>query len=165
MRRRSAAAPHPTCSQDTHDPQAPEFDAWPIHCIAGTDEAEMIPELKALPFAGQFTIVEKNSLHPGLESELDPWLDAHPELRTAIVVGNCTDLCVYQLAMHVRLRHNARNVAGVRVIVPANAVQTYDLSPEAAAEIGAMAHPGDFFHQVFLYHMGLNGIEVVPALR
>jgi nicotinamidase-related amidase len=156
---------HFVFTQDTHDPQAPEFDAWPIHCIAGTDEAEMIPELKALPFADQFTIIEKNSLHPGLESALDPWLDAHPELRTAIVVGNCTDLCVYQLAMHVRLRHNARNVAGVRVIVPANAVQTYDLSPAVAGEIGAMAHPGDFFHQVFLYHMALNGIEVASELR
>ena len=101
---------HFVFTQDTHDPQAPEFDAWPIHCVVGTDEAEMIPELKALPFAEQFTIVEKNSLHPGLESAFDPWLDAHPELRTAIVVGNCTDLCVYQLAMHVRLRHNARNI-------------------------------------------------------
>lgn len=155
---------HFVFTQDTHDPQTPEFDAWPIHCVAGAEEAEMIPELKALPFAGQFTIVEKNSLHPGLESAFDPWLDVHPELRTAIVVGNCTDLCVYQLAMHLRLRHNARNIDDVRVIVPANAVQTYDLSPEAAAEIGAMAHPGDFFHQVFLYHMALNGIEVVRAL-
>jgi nicotinamidase-related amidase len=155
---------HFVFTQDTHDPQTPEFDAWPIHCVVGTEEAEMIPELQALSFAEQFTIIEKNSLHPGLESAFDPWLDARPELRTAIVVGNCTDLCVYQLAMHLRLRHNARNIDDVRVIVPANAVQTYDLSPEVAAKIGAMAHPGDFFHQVFLYHMALNGIEVVQEL-
>jgi hypothetical protein len=24
-----------------------------------------------------------------------------------------------------------------------------------------MPHPGDFFHQTFLYHMVLNGIEMV----
>ncbi len=155
---------HFVLAQDTHHPQTPEFEAWPIHCVQGTDESEMIPELKALPFSDQFTVIEKNSLHPALETEFDPWLDAHPELRTAIVVGNCTDLCVYSLAMHLRLRHNARNVPDVSVIVPANAVQTYDLPVETAAGIGAMAHPGDFFHEVFLYHMALNGIHVVREL-
>ena len=150
--------------QDTHDPNTPEFEAWPVHCVRGTDEAETIPELSALPFTDRFTIIEKNSLHPAHETGFDAWLDAHPELRTAIVVGDCTDLCVYQLAMHLRLRHNARNVPGVSVIVPANAVDTYDLPPEAAAAVGAMPHPGDFFHQVFLYHMALNGIQVVREL-
>jgi nicotinamidase-related amidase len=155
---------HFVLAQDTHDPQTPEFEAWPVHCVCGTEEAETIPGLKALPFADLFTVIEKNSLHPGLETAFDAWLDAHPALRTAIVVGNCTDLCVYQLAMHLRVRHNARNVPGVSVIVPANAVDTYDLPVETAAAIGAFPHPGDFFHQVFLYHMALNGIQVVRAL-
>jgi nicotinamidase-related amidase len=150
--------------QDTHDPQTPEFEAWPVHCVRGTEEAETIPELKALPFADRFTVIEKNSLHPGLDTEFDDWLDAHPEIRTAIVVGNCTDLCVYQLAMHLRMRHNARNVAGVAVVVPANAVDTYDLPVDEARAVGAMAHPGDFFHQVFLYHLALNGVRVVREL-
>ena len=154
---------HFVLTQDTHHPHAPEFAAWPIHCLRGTEEAETIPELKALPFADRFTIFEKNSLHPAHETGFDAWLDAHPELRTAIVVGNCTDLCVYQLAMHLRTRHNARNVQGMRVVVPANAVDTYDLPPEAAPA-GAFPHRGDVFHQVFLYHMALNGIEVVRAL-
>ena len=149
--------------QDTHDPATPEFEAWPVHCVRGTPEAETVPGLRELPFADLFTVIEKNSLHPAVETSFDAWLDAHPELRTAIVVGDCTDLCVYQLAMHLRLRHNARNTAGVRVVVPASAVDTYDLPPETAPT-GAMAHPGDFFHQVFLYHLALNGIEVVREL-
>ncbi len=155
---------HFVLTQDTHHPETPEFEAWPVHCVRGTDEAETIPELKALPFANLFTVIEKNSLHPGLETEFDAWLDAHPALRTAIVVGNCTDLCVYQLAMHLRVRHNARNVPGVSVIVPADAVDTYDLNVETAAATGAFPHPGDFFHQIFLYHMALNGIQVVREL-
>ena len=144
--------------QDTHDPAMPEFEAWPVHCVRGTAEAETVPELRELPFADLFSVIEKNSLHPAVETEFDAWLDAHPGLRTAIVVGDCTDLCVYQLAMHLRMRHNARNVAGVRVVVPADCVDTYDLPEETARVAGAMAHPGDFFHQVFLYHMALNGI-------
>jgi nicotinamidase-related amidase len=155
---------HFVLAQDTHHPQTPEFEAWPVHCVRGTDEAETIPELKSLSFANLLTVIEKNSLHPALETEFDPWLDAHPGLRIAIVVGNCTDLCVYQLAMHLRVRHNARNVPGVAVIVPADAVDTFDLSVESAAVIGALPHPGDFFHQVFLYHMALNGIQVVREL-
>lgn len=151
-------------TQDTHTPNAPEFAAWPVHCVRGTAEVEMIPELKALPFAELFTIFEKNSLHPALGTCFDAWLDQHPRLQTAIVVGNCTDLCVYQLTLHLRLYHNARNAAGVRVIVPANAVDTYDLPPETASQIGAMPHPGEYFHQVFLYHMALNGVEIVRAL-
>ena len=149
--------------QDAHDPAAPEFEAWPVHCVRGTEEAETIPELKALPFADLFAVIEKNSLHPGHETAFDAWLDARPGLRTAVVVGNCTDLCVYQLAMHLRLRHNARNVPGVAVVVPANAVDTYDL-PAGDEPAGATPHPGDFFHQVFLHHMALNGIHVVREL-
>ena len=155
---------HFVLTQDTHHPETPEFDAWPVHCVRGTEEAEMIPELAALPFANRFIVLEKNSLHPALETGFDDWLDAHPELRAAIVVGNCTDLCVYQLAMHLRLRHNARNLPEMTVIVPTNAVDTYDLPAEKAEQIGAIAHHADFFHQVFLYHMALNGIEVVREL-
>jgi nicotinamidase-related amidase len=155
---------HFMLAQDTHHPQTPEFEAWPVHCVRGTEEAETIPQLRALPFADRFTVIEKNSLHPGLETGFDAWLDAHPDLRTAIVVGNCTDLCVYQMAMHLRVRHNARNMPDVSVIVPANAVDTYDLPPEAAEALGAIPHPGNFFHQVFLYHMALNGIQVVREL-
>ena len=136
----------------------------PIRIYDPTRENVLAHELVNETVMREFTVIPKNSLHPGLETEFDAWLDAHPELRTAIVVGNCTDLCVYSLAMHLRMRHNARNIAGVSVIVPANAVQTYDLPVETAAEIGAMAHPGDFFHEVFLYHMALNGIDVVREL-
>ena len=155
---------HFVFTQDTHEPDAPEFDAWPVHCVRGTAEAEMIPELRALPFADLFTVFEKNSLHPALGTGFNAWLEQHPDLQTAIVVGNCTDLCVYQLAVHLRLHHNARNTPNIRVIVPADAVDTYDLAPAAAPAIGAMPHPGEFFHQVFLYHMAMNGIQIARAL-
>lgn len=150
--------------QDTHDPNTPEFQAYPPHCVRGTAESETIPELRGLPFAVEYVVIEKNSLNPAVATGFDAWLDEHPNLRTAIVVGDCTDLCTYQLAMHLRLRGNAKNIPGFRVIVPADAVDTYDLPSETAQEVGAMAHPAEFFHQVFLYHLALNGIEVVRSL-
>ena len=65
--------------------------------------------------------------------------------------------------MHLRMRANALNLATFEVIVPANAVQTFDIpdSPEATA---GQAHPGDFFHDVFLYHMAANGIRIVASI-
>ena len=149
--------------QDSHDPGTPEFEAYPPHCLKDSDEAPTIQHLATLPFADAFTVIEKNSLNPAIATPFDDWLEMNRELTTAIVVGNCTDLCVYQLAMHLRLRANALNIAEFRVIVPIDAVQTFDIpiDPEAAA--GA-AHPGDFFHTVFLYHMAQNGIDVVTRL-
>lgn len=150
--------------QDTHHPETPEFRAWPVHCVAGTSESQMVPSLSSLPFADLFTIIPKNSLSPGFGSDFEPWLAKHEHIETAVVVGNCTDLCVYQLAMYLRLRANALNIHRFEVVVPADCVDTYDLSPETAASVGAFPHPGDFYHQVFLHHMALNGVRVVRSV-
>ncbi len=149
--------------QDTHDPETPEFGAWPVHCVRGTEESETVPELASLPFADEFTIIPKNSLAPGFGTSFEDWLNDHPEINTAVVVGDCTDLCVYQLAMYLRLRANALNFAAFDVIVPLDCVDTYDLPVEEASG-SVKAHPGDFFHEVFLYHLALNGVHVVRAL-
>ncbi|MGC4192668.1 MAG: isochorismatase family protein [Thermomicrobiales bacterium] len=149
--------------QDAHDEESPEFRAYPPHAVKGTSEARTIPELEHLSFADELTIVEKSSLNPAIESRFDAWLDKHPEVTTAIVVGNCTDLCVYQLAMYLRMRANAKHLRTFDVIVPANAVETFDI-PVAASQGPGIAHPGDFFHEVFLYHMASNGIRIVKSL-
>ncbi len=149
--------------QDTHPLDTPEFRAFPPHAIAGTEESAMIPELAALPFAGAFTVIKKNSLNPAIETGFDAWWDEHQDLNRAIIVGDCTDLCVYQLAMHLRLRANALGLDDFEVIVPANAVDTFDIPVNAGTGPGS-AHPRDFFHQVFLYHLASNGIRVIRAL-
>ncbi len=151
-------------AQDCHTPASVEFADFPAHCQLGTSEANTIPELAELPFADLYTIVAKNSLNAFLGTNLSKWLDEHHDLETAIIVGNCTDLCVYQLAMHLKLSANAANKR-LRIIVPANAVQTYDTSLETAKEIGALPHDGDVMHLLFLYHMRLNGIEIVREIR
>jgi hypothetical protein len=92
---------------------------------------------------------------------LDGWLAAHPRVTTFLVAGDCTDLCVHQLAMHLRLRANALNLRDARVILPVDAVDTFDLPVPVAEEIGAMPHHGDLLHLIFLYNMAQNGVEVV----
>ncbi len=151
-------------TQDTHPVDAVEFAAYPPHCVRATAESATVPELLKLPFAGDFQVIEKNSISSSLNTGLDLWLDQHPAIKTFIVVGDCTDLCTYQLAMHVRLRANARQMAGVRVVVPVDCVQTYDTPVPVAKKLGIPAHDGELLHAIFLYNMYSNGIEVVQHL-
>lgn len=149
--------------QDTHPEDTPEFRSYPPHAVAGTEESATIPELAGLPFAEALMVIEKNSLHPAIETPFDAWWDDHRDINRAIVVGDCTDLCVYELAMHLRMRANALGLDDFDVIVPANAVNTFDIPVGPDTPVGG-AHPADFFHEVFLYHMASNGIRVVSEL-
>jgi nicotinamidase-related amidase len=155
---------HFVLPQDTHSENAVEFESYPAHCVRGTDEPVTVPELSDLPFSDQFRLIEKDSISSSINTELDVWLDNHPRVTTFLVVGDCTDLCVHQLAMHLRLRANARNLGDVRVILPMDGVDTFDLPVDVALEIGAMPHHGDLLHLVFLYSMAQNGIEIVERV-
>lgn len=150
--------------QDTHDPDAVEFSAFPPHCVAGTVESETIDELNALSFSNLFTVLPKNSISSSVGTGLEAWLEDHPAVTTFIVAGVCTDICVYHMAMFLRVRANVLGQRETRVIVPADCVQTYDMPVETAVELGALPHDGDLLHSLFLYQMALNGIEVVGRL-
>lgn len=150
--------------EDTHDPDAVEFSAYPPHAVAGSEESDTIDELDTLPFSDRFTVFPKNTISSTTGTALVPWLETHPEVTTFIVVGDCTDICVYQLAIDLRVRANVLGQEEARIIVPAGAVQTFDMPVETAKEVGALPHDGDLLHRVFLYHMALNGVEVVAEL-
>ncbi|MDY7040364.1 MAG: isochorismatase family cysteine hydrolase [Chloroflexota bacterium] len=154
---------HFVLTQDAHSEDAVEFGDFGPHCQAGSIEAETVPELFNLTFAERFTVIAKNSISSSVGTGLDTWLAGHPEVDTFLVVGDCTDLCTYQLATHLRLRANAKGL-DQRVIVPANCVETYDTPVTTARELGIMPHDGDLLHLIFLYHMALNGIQVVSKV-
>jgi len=151
-------------TQDAHVPDAVEFESYPPHCIRGTSESKTVATFTSLPFWNLFEIMPKHSLNSAIGTRLDDWLDEHPMVDTFITVGDCTDLCTYQLAMHLKLRGNAAN-RKTRVILPVDCVDTYDLPVDIAREIGAMPHNGDLMHLIFLYNMALNGVEVVKSIN
>ncbi len=150
-------------TQDTHDPNTPEFLAYPPHCLRGTAESEAVDELKSLPFYTDVASFPKNSINSHLSTGLGAWLRERPQLDCFVVVGDCTDLCTYQAAMQLRLEANAANFAR-RVIVPADAVDTFDTPVSVARDLGIKAHDGDLHHVLFLHHMASNGVEVVSEL-
>ncbi len=155
---------HFILTEDNHPADAVEFANFPPHCVRQTAESDTVARFKELPFFNLFRVIPKRSLNSIIGTDLEGWLEAHPEVDTFITVGDCTDLCTYQLAMHLKLRANARNEKA-RVVLPVNCVDTYDLPVAVAKQIGAIPHDGDLLHYISLYHMMLNGIEIVAELK
>ena len=151
--------------QDTHSENAVEFGSFPAHCVRGSGESATVPQIANLPFSDLFWVIEKDSISSDINTGLDDWLRDHPEVTTFFVVGDCSDFCVYQLAMHLRLWANAHNQRDVRVIVPVEGVDTFDIPVDVAEQIGALPHPGDLMHLVFLFGMAQNGVEIVAKVE
>ncbi len=139
--------------QDAHPENAEEFGAYPPHCVKGTLEARAASELEALPNWNTYAHFEKNSISSLESTKLVAWLAERPQLKNIICVGDVTDLCLYSLAIGVKLRSLALGL-GQRIIVPENCVQTWD-SPD---------HPGDLYHAMFLFQLKRNGVEIVSSI-
>lgn len=150
--------------QEGHQVDSLEFEAYGEHGIKGTPQAEAINLIKQLPFYDQLTTIYKDSIHPALNNDFDTWVDQRDHIDTFITLGDVTDICVYQLAMYLKVRANAYHQKR-RVIVPANCVQTWHLSVVDAVNLPALPHHGDLLHATFLYHMALNGIEIVKKIK
>ncbi|MCE1254346.1 MAG: isochorismatase family protein [Anaerolineae bacterium] len=151
-------------SHDAHEPDAVEFSAFPPHCVKGTVETEIVKPIKDLSFFENIQILEKNSIATDQNTLFNDWLKKRPTLSSFVILGDCTDICVYQMAMYLRTQANANQIKR-RVIIPENCVATYDMPVETARQVGAMAHDGLLIHDIFLYHMLLNGVEVVKNIK
>jgi nicotinamidase/pyrazinamidase len=84
---------------DSHDPDDLEFKMFPPHCVTGTEEAEIIPELRG--YAGE--VISKNRFSCFFNTPLDDRLqEIRPE--KLIVCGVCTDICVMHTVGDARNR-------------------------------------------------------------
>ena len=127
---------------DTHDPNDREFEIFPVHCVRGTSESEVVPELQ--PLLAGATLIRKRRYSGFFETDLEARLRATaPDQVT--VVGVDTDICVLHTIADLRNRD-------YRVIVPAQAVETFD----------GPSHPGDEVQGWALAHIkGVLGATVL----
>lgn len=136
---------------DCHTEASPEFDAYPAHCMIGTSEGEIVDELREI---GGYTLIPKNSTNGFLEEAFQKWFKENAHINTFVITGDCTDICVQQFAITLKAWFNMQNKKA-RVIVPVNAVETYDFG----------VHDGDLMNVMALYNMLMNGIEVVVGVK
>ena len=81
-------------------------------------------------------------------------IEKYKNLDNFIVVGCCTDICVYQFVLTLKTYFNQNNL-DKNIIVPISLVETYDID-----EI----HSGDMLNTIFLNSMIQNGINVVKEI-
>jgi len=86
---------------DHHAPDDAEFDRFPPHCVEGTEEAEVIPELE--PYVRAEYLVPKSRYSGFFDTQLEDLLrELGPE--TVEVVGVCTNICVLYTVEELRNR-------------------------------------------------------------
>ena len=99
---------------DHHKPDDPEFNMFPPHCIEGTPQAEIIPELSR--YFGE--IIPKRSFSGFHDTPLEKKLKSlNP--NTIIVCGVCTDICVLHTVADARSR-------SYEVEIPIDCVASFD---------------------------------------
>jgi nicotinate phosphoribosyltransferase len=99
---------------DNHAPDDPEFTMFPPHCIDGTAEAEVIPELAK--YKGE--IIPKKTYSSFFGTPLEAKLKRLKPDKV-IVCGVCTHICVLYAVADARNR-------GYRVEVPVDCVASFD---------------------------------------
>ena len=132
---------------DTHDKNSVELKSYPSHCLRGDKESQVVQELLSIE---NMNILEKNSTNGFFVLDMEKYKN----LDNFIVVGCCTDICVYQFVLTLKTYFNQNNL-DKNIIVPISLVETYDID-----EI----HSGDMLNTIFLNSMIQNGINVVKEI-
>ncbi|KAG4175798.1 hypothetical protein ERO13_A11G207200v2 [Gossypium hirsutum] len=156
---------------DSHHPDIPE-PPYPPHCIAGTDEARLVPDLQWLENEANATLKCKDCIDGFLGSvEKDgsnvfvDWVKKN-QLKAILVVGICTDICVLDFVCSTLSARNRRMLTPLEdVIVYSGGCATFDLPVHVAKDInGALAHPQDLMHHIGLYMAKGRGARIVSEV-
>ncbi|KAE8722372.1 Nicotinamidase 1 [Hibiscus syriacus] len=156
---------------DTHHPDIPE-PPYPPHCIAGTDEARLVPDLQWLENEANATLRCKDCID-GFLGSVDKdgsnlfvdWVNKN-QIKAILVVGICTDICVLDFVCSALSARNRRMLTPLEdVIIYSGACATFDLPVHVAKDIeGALAHPQDLMHHIGLYIAKGRGARIVSEV-
>lgn len=108
-----------------HNLDALEFKTYPKHCVLGTDEAKLIPELIKEQDKENTKTYYKNCINGMLNRDLQDDIKNLKKLREIIVAGVCTDLCVMDFA-RTYLRYLDQINKETKLFVVKNATDTFD---------------------------------------
>ncbi|KAK7835622.1 nicotinamidase 1 [Quercus suber] len=156
---------------DSHHPDIPE-PPFPPHCIAGTDEARLVPALQWLENEPNVTLRCKDCIDGFLGSiEKDgsnffiDWV-RNNQIKKILVVGICTDVCVLDFVCSTLSARNRGLLVPLEdVIVYSNGCATFDRPIHVAKTMkDAIAHPQELMHHIGLYIAKRRGAKVVSEV-
>ncbi len=133
---------------DCHKENCNEFLKFPVHCVEGTDEAEMVDALKK--YQDRVIVIKKNSTSAMFAPGFMDIINQMTDLEEVLIIGCCTDICVQNLAIPLANYFDEMD-RPVRITVPMNAVETYN----------APYHPKDEYNEMAFKFMKQTGINIV----
>ena len=109
--------------KDNHEKQCIEFRRYPAHCVIETNEGDLIDELSI--YEKDNLVYTKNSTSTIFAPNFLNDIEKMKNIDEIVVTGCCTDICVMNLVIPLINYFDQMN-RDVKVIVPMNAVETYD---------------------------------------
>ncbi len=110
--------------KDNHTKDSIEFKDFMPHCIEGTSEALLVPELA--PYEKDSLVYHKNSTSAMFAPNMMSDLDKMENLKEVIGVGCCTDICDTNFLIPLKNYFNQQN-RDVAVFAIKNAMDTYHI--------------------------------------
>ncbi|KAJ3696847.1 hypothetical protein LUZ61_000552 [Rhynchospora tenuis] len=156
---------------DTHFPDKPE-PPYPPHCIIGSGEENLVPELEWLEKDPNATLKRKHCIDGFLfcteedgSNAFADWVNNN-EIKTVLVLGICTDICVLDFVSSALSARNLERVSPLEdVVIYSEGCATYDLPYDAALKIkGALSHPQELMHHMGLYIAKGRGAKIVNSV-
>lgn len=133
--------------RDCHHDGDEEFKTYPPHCLDGTDESEIVPELK--PYEKDMFVIKKDTTN-GFKTESFLQLVTKKDYDNVYVVGCCTDICVQDFVLSYQsfIKQNQKQTK-IKVI------------DDACATFGGANHDAKESHINSIQKMKQAGAEIV----
>lgn len=139
--------------KDCHEMTDKEFESYPVHCLKGTSESELVEELR--PLETDMEVIPKNTTNGFLEPRFREYYEKYYlEYEEIIVVGCCTDICVADFTTSLAYFHK-ENQINTPITVPINLVETFD-GPN---------HNRETYNEIGLERMRKAGVNLVEQYQ
>ncbi|CEN21314.1 isochorismatase family cysteine hydrolase [Paraclostridium sordellii] len=133
---------------DSHNKDSIELRSYPTHCLENDYESKIVDEISTIK---NLKVIPKNSTNGFFCLEDKNFKN----MDNIIVVGDCTDICIYQFVVTLKAYFNQNNI-DKNIIVPMNLVDTYHIDN---------IHNAEIMNIVFLNSMIQNGVEVIKEIE
>lgn len=129
---------HIVKTRDAHPAQTSHFDQWPVHCVEGTEGAELVAPIRRMPGP----VFDKGT-QPGEDAysgfdgtDLNEWLSQRG-VDVVVVVGLALDYCVRETALDAQRAGYSTTVLldATRAVTPATGDQAITILREAGVEV------------------------------
>lgn len=156
---------------DSHHPDVPEH-PYPPHCLAGSDESNLVPALRWLEEESNVTIRRKDcydgfigSIQEDGTNVFVNWVKTN-KIKSLLVVGVCTDICVLDFVCSTLSAKTRGFLSPLEdVVVLSNACATFDFPVEVAqTSKHGLAHPQELMHHMGLYMAKGRGAKIANSV-